>query len=167
MSAEAAPVERSIFIEAEPETVFGFLVDPALMAEWFGISHVLDVKVGGTFRVEVSRGNVAVGVFTEVVPYRRVAFTWDGSRKRPRWRRSSPAPRTSQSTFARRMAERFCGWYTQDFQRAWTTFTQNAGRFTWIGWLHGLWQLHRRGEGNENQNHPSNGHVQRGTAGSL
>jgi uncharacterized protein YndB with AHSA1/START domain len=41
MSAEATPVERSIFIEAEPETVFGFLVDPALMAEWFGISHVL------------------------------------------------------------------------------------------------------------------------------
>jgi uncharacterized protein YndB with AHSA1/START domain len=71
MSAEAAPVERSIFIEAEPETVFGFLVDPILMAEWFGFSHVLDVKVGGTFRVEV-----AVGVFTEVVPLRRVAFTW-------------------------------------------------------------------------------------------
>ena len=49
MSAEAAPVERSIFIEAEPETVFGFLVAPALTAEWFGISHVLDVKVGTTW----------------------------------------------------------------------------------------------------------------------
>jgi uncharacterized protein YndB with AHSA1/START domain len=76
MSTEGAPVERSIFIDADPEAVFGFLVDPALMAEWFGISHVLQVKVGGTFRVEVSRGNIAIGVFTEVTPDRRVAFTW-------------------------------------------------------------------------------------------
>ena len=46
------------------------------MADWFGISHVLEVRPGGTFRVEVSQGNVAIGVFTEVTPYRRVAFTW-------------------------------------------------------------------------------------------
>ena len=76
MSEEPVTVERSVFIEAEPETVFGFLVDPALMAEWFGISHFLEAKPGGAFRVEVSRGNVAIGVFTEVSPYRRVAFTW-------------------------------------------------------------------------------------------
>jgi len=31
---------------------------------------------GGTFRVELSRGNVARGVFTDVTPARRVAFTW-------------------------------------------------------------------------------------------
>jgi uncharacterized protein YndB with AHSA1/START domain len=78
MSEESIPVERTVFIEAEPEIVFGFLVDPTLMAEWFGISHVLEAKRGGNFRVEVSRGNVAIGVFTEVTPYRRVAFafTW-------------------------------------------------------------------------------------------
>jgi uncharacterized protein YndB with AHSA1/START domain len=76
MSKEAAPVERTIFIEAEPETVFGFFVDPSLMAEWFGISHLLEARPGGTFRVEVSQGNVTIGVFTEVTPYRRVAFTW-------------------------------------------------------------------------------------------
>ena len=56
--------------------MFGFLVDPSLMAEWFGISHILEARPGGTFRVEVSQGNVAIGVFTEVTPYRRVAFTW-------------------------------------------------------------------------------------------
>src|SRR6516225_8011281 len=76
MSKEAAAVERTTFIEAEPETMFGFFVDPSLMAEWFGISHVLEARPGGTFRVEVSRGNVAIGVFTEVTPSRRVAFTW-------------------------------------------------------------------------------------------
>ena len=56
--------------------MFGFLVDPSLMAEWFGISHVLEARPGGTFRVEVSQGNVAIGVFTEVTPDRRIAFTW-------------------------------------------------------------------------------------------
>ena len=76
MSKEAAPVERKLFIEAEPEIVFGFFVDPSLMAEWFGISHLLEARPGGKFRVEVSQGNVAIGVFTEVTPYRRVSFTW-------------------------------------------------------------------------------------------
>lgn len=75
MSGEGGVIEREIFIATSPETVFGFLVDPLLMAEWFGISHTVEAHPGGVFRVEVSRGNVAHGVFTEVIP-RRVAFTW-------------------------------------------------------------------------------------------
>lgn len=76
MSGEGGVIEREIFIAASPETVFGFLVDPLLMAEWFGISHTVEAHPGGVFRVEVSRGNVAHGVFTEVIAHRRVAFTW-------------------------------------------------------------------------------------------
>jgi len=68
--------EREVFIAASPEIVFVFLVDPALMAEWFGLSHILEPKPGGTFRVDCSHGNIVVGVYTEVIPYRRVAFTW-------------------------------------------------------------------------------------------
>jgi uncharacterized protein YndB with AHSA1/START domain len=77
-------IEHSVIIEADPETVFGVLIDPRLMAEWFGISHVLEAKAGGMFRVEVSEGNIAVGVYTEVTPHRRVAFTWG-------WESTSPA----------------------------------------------------------------------------
>jgi uncharacterized protein YndB with AHSA1/START domain len=69
-------IERSVIIEADPETVFGFLIDPNLMAEWFGISHVVEARPGGSFRVEVSQGNIVIGVYTEVTPHRRVAFTW-------------------------------------------------------------------------------------------
>ena len=76
MSERRGLTEREIFIAASPETVFGFLTDPALMAQWFGIRHEIDPKPGGIFRVEVSAGNVAVGVFTEVRPGRRVALTW-------------------------------------------------------------------------------------------
>lgn len=76
MSDERGVIEREIFIAAAPETVFGFLVDPVSMAEWFGISHTVEAHPDGVFRVEVSRGNVGRGVFTEVIPHRRVAFTW-------------------------------------------------------------------------------------------
>jgi uncharacterized protein YndB with AHSA1/START domain len=69
-------VEREIFIAASPETVFGFLVDPALMARWIGQEHTLDPRPGGIFRVALRAGAVASGTYKEIVPYRRVAFTW-------------------------------------------------------------------------------------------
>ena len=76
-------VEREILIAASPETVFAFLVDPALMANWFGIEHKLDPRPGGAFSVRVARGHRAKGVFTDVVPYSRVAFTWGWESKDP------------------------------------------------------------------------------------
>ena len=76
MSGERGVVEREIFILAAPETVFSFLIDPALMAHWIGASHKLEPRPDGIFEVEVSPGNIARGVFTEVTPPHRVAFTW-------------------------------------------------------------------------------------------
>jgi uncharacterized protein YndB with AHSA1/START domain len=72
----AVIVERQIFIAASPETVFGFLIDPALMARWIGEEHELNPHPGGIFRVALRAGAVASGVYEEVLPYRRVAFTW-------------------------------------------------------------------------------------------
>jgi uncharacterized protein YndB with AHSA1/START domain len=76
MSEERVAIERTIFVAAPPQTVFGFLTDPVLMAQWIGLFHTLDPKPGGVFRVELSPGNIAIGVFTEVIAHRRVAFTW-------------------------------------------------------------------------------------------
>jgi len=76
MNVEGTSIERQIFIDASPETVFSFLVDSRLMVHWIGISHSLDARPGGIFQIEVSRGNVACGVYTEVMPPSRVAFTW-------------------------------------------------------------------------------------------
>jgi len=76
MRDEGGAVEREIFIAASPETVFNFLIDPALMAHWIGAFHKLEPRPGGIFQIEVSPGNVARGVFTEVTPPHRVAFTW-------------------------------------------------------------------------------------------
>jgi uncharacterized protein YndB with AHSA1/START domain len=76
MIGESGAIERQIFIDASPETVFGFLVDPRLMSQWIGIFHALEPHPGGCFHVEVSPGHIARGTYTEVTPPRRVAFTW-------------------------------------------------------------------------------------------
>lgn len=69
-------VEREIFIAASPETIFRFLVDPALMARWIGEEHVLDPQLGGIFRIALRAGTIASGAYREIVPHRRVTFTW-------------------------------------------------------------------------------------------
>ena len=76
MPDNTGTIEREIFITLPPEEVFRYLVEPMLMARWIGLSHDLDPRPGGRFRVEVSKGNVASGRYVEVVPSRRVAFTW-------------------------------------------------------------------------------------------
>jgi uncharacterized protein YndB with AHSA1/START domain len=69
-------VEREVFIAATPETAFAFFVEPDQMVQWFGRAHTLDPRPGGVFRVELSGDAVARGTYTEVVPHRRVVFTW-------------------------------------------------------------------------------------------
>ena len=76
MTSTEVIIERAIFIAASPKTVFAFLVDPALMTRWIGDSVTLDPRAGGLLRVEFSRGDVARGQYVEIVPDRRVAFTW-------------------------------------------------------------------------------------------
>jgi len=76
VSAERVVVQREVFIAASPETIFPFLVDPMLMARWFGLKHTLEPKPGGVFAVDVALEHLARGLFTQVVPNRRVAFTW-------------------------------------------------------------------------------------------
>jgi uncharacterized protein YndB with AHSA1/START domain len=74
--SETFIIEREIFVAAAPETVFRFFVDPAAMPLWFGEQHTLDPRPDGIFRVAVRGGAVARGLYREIVPFRRVAFTW-------------------------------------------------------------------------------------------
>ena len=83
MSDEEGVIEREIFISAPPEIVFDFLIAPALMAHWIGAFHKLDPHPGGIFQMEVSPGSVARGIYTEVSPPHRVAFTWGWESKDP------------------------------------------------------------------------------------
>jgi uncharacterized protein YndB with AHSA1/START domain len=73
-------VEREVRIDARPETVFAFFVEPDKMARWFGRRAELDPTPGGIYRVEISDQIIARGEFVEIDPEKRVVFTfgWEG-----------------------------------------------------------------------------------------
>ena len=73
--------ERTLAIDASPETVWEFLVDPEKLMRWKGINADLDAQPGGTFRCEVIPGHIARGEYVEIDRPNRLVFTWgwDGS----------------------------------------------------------------------------------------
>jgi uncharacterized protein YndB with AHSA1/START domain len=68
--------ERTIAIDASPETVWEFFVDPAKLMRWMGIDAELDARPGGIYRINVIPGNTARGEFVEVDRPHRLVFTW-------------------------------------------------------------------------------------------
>jgi uncharacterized protein YndB with AHSA1/START domain len=70
------PVTCEVLVAAPPEEVFGWFVRPELLVRWIGIDAQLDPRPGGRFRFEVTDGQWCSGRYLEVVPGRRVVFTW-------------------------------------------------------------------------------------------
>lgn len=71
-----APIVREIHIDAPPETVFEFLVDPGKLARWKGREASLDPRHGGIYRVNINPRDVVRGEYVVVERPRRVVFTW-------------------------------------------------------------------------------------------
>lgn len=78
----AEPIIREIDIEATPETVFEFFVDPAKLTRWLATEATLDPRPGGVcHHVHTGAGPerrqfFMEGEFVEVDPPNRVVFTW-------------------------------------------------------------------------------------------
>ena len=76
-SATAAEVvQREIRIDAAPSAVFDFLIDPAKMVRWMGTEAVLDPRPGGDYGVNINGYEHVKGEVIELVPDRRLVFTW-------------------------------------------------------------------------------------------
>ena len=75
-TTETTSVEREVSIDATPETIWEFLVDPEKATRWMGLSATLDATPGGLYRVEVIPGHTARGEFVELDPPRRLVYTW-------------------------------------------------------------------------------------------
>ena len=68
--------EKQLRISARPETVFSFFTEPAKVVQWMGVDAALDARPGGSFRVNVTGRQTAIGEYLEVTPYERIVFTW-------------------------------------------------------------------------------------------
>ena len=75
-ATDTAVYERTIAIDASPETVWEFFVDPTKLMRWMGIDAELEPQPGGIYRCNVIPGHTARGAFVEVDEPRRIVFTW-------------------------------------------------------------------------------------------
>jgi uncharacterized protein YndB with AHSA1/START domain len=60
-------------VTASPETVWSAWADPDRLAHWFTTHAEQDLRVGGRYR----NGDGDEGEFLEIVPGRRLKFTWE------------------------------------------------------------------------------------------
>jgi uncharacterized protein YndB with AHSA1/START domain len=75
-AAETGLFESEIHIDAPPDVVFPYLIDPELLVRWQGTKAELDARPGGIYRVEIISGSIARGEFVEVDPPRRLVYTF-------------------------------------------------------------------------------------------
>jgi uncharacterized protein YndB with AHSA1/START domain len=74
--ADAEDVSREVFIQAPPAVVFGFLTNSEKLLRWMGTSADIQPVPGGRFRMSPNGREIVEGRFLEVVPHRRIVFTW-------------------------------------------------------------------------------------------
>jgi uncharacterized protein YndB with AHSA1/START domain len=63
-------------IEAPPEDVWGFMVDPAALSAWFGADAWLEPERGGAVRFHFADGLERRGSVEEVTPFRALTWRW-------------------------------------------------------------------------------------------
>jgi uncharacterized protein YndB with AHSA1/START domain len=69
-------VVSEIAIRAPADEVYAMFTDPARLVRWIGIRALLEPRPGGRFRFELIDGEFCSGRYVELVPGRRVVFTW-------------------------------------------------------------------------------------------
>lgn len=76
MTAEqpALVVERRV--AAAPAAVYAYLTESERWARWQGAEATIEARPGGLFRMLMGNGTCARGQFVELVPDKRVVFTW-------------------------------------------------------------------------------------------
>lgn len=67
---------REIMIDATPETIWPFLTEPDRHVEWLGTVAEVDPRPGGIYRVLVAGQHQSAGEYVEVVPMKKVVFTF-------------------------------------------------------------------------------------------
>lgn len=76
-------MERSVIIQARPETVFDFFCDSAKWAQWWGAGSNIEARPGGKMLIRHPNGVETIGEVLEVAPPRHIVFTYGYAAGRP------------------------------------------------------------------------------------
>jgi uncharacterized protein YndB with AHSA1/START domain len=76
-------LERTILINATPETVFRFFVDSARFAKWWGAGSTIDPKAGGRVYIKHPGGVESGGEVLEIRPPNRLVFSYGFASGKP------------------------------------------------------------------------------------
>ncbi len=69
-------LDRTVAIEARPETVFRFFTDSARWAGWWGAGSTIDARPGGKVYIRYPNGVEALGEVLDVLAPERIVFTF-------------------------------------------------------------------------------------------
>ncbi|HKE30013.1 MAG TPA: SRPBCC domain-containing protein [Bryobacteraceae bacterium] len=69
-------LDRTIFIQAAPETVFRYFTDSARWARWWGAGSEIDARPGGPMKIRFPNGIEIAGDVLAVEQPRRIVFTY-------------------------------------------------------------------------------------------
>ena len=76
-------LDRSVAIQATPETVFRFFTDSARWARWWGVGSTIDARPGGKLLICHPGGVETLGEVLEVLPPERIVFTYGYASGKP------------------------------------------------------------------------------------
>ncbi|HXD48849.1 MAG TPA: SRPBCC domain-containing protein, partial [Gemmatimonadaceae bacterium] len=76
-------LDRTVVIQASPETVFRYFTDSARWAAWWGAGSTIDARPGGRVYVRYATGDEAAGEVLEVKPPERIVFSYGYVRGTP------------------------------------------------------------------------------------
>ena len=69
-------LERTVLIQAKPETVFRFFTDSARWASWWGAGSTIEAKPGGKVYIRHANGVESAGEVLEIDAGKRIVFTY-------------------------------------------------------------------------------------------
>jgi uncharacterized protein YndB with AHSA1/START domain len=72
----AGVIEKQVRIDARPDVVYEFLTDAQKLARWVAPDVVADARPGGVIRMNFNGFDVMRGEFVELIPGKRVVYTW-------------------------------------------------------------------------------------------
>jgi len=73
-------VDRTLQVNAPADLLYELLTDAEHLVRWMAASATVEARVGGTIRWTHANGDACAGTFVELVPDRRIVFTYGWER---------------------------------------------------------------------------------------